>query len=65
MMRGNKKEIRDAVVAASRLSAGRRRLPCAAAFALKEKHGISLKEICGICDKEGIKIVKCQLGCFR
>ena len=44
---------------------GRRKLACAAAFKLAEKHGIGLLEISRICHASGIKICKCQLGCFN
>ena len=43
---------------------GKKRLACAQAFALQQKHAISLKEIYEICNKHSIKIVSCQLGCF-
>jgi len=70
-MRGNEgmkasKDERDAVIGASRVTAeGRRQLPCSAAFALRHRHGIALKRIGEICDREDIRIVKCRLGCFR
>ena len=28
-------------------------------------HGIELLEITKVCNAEGIRIAKCQLGCFR
>jgi len=61
-----RKDERDAVIGASRVTAeGRRQLPCSVAFVLRDRHGISLKKIGEICDREDIRIVKCQLGCFR
>ena len=44
---------------------GRKVLPCAKAFALSEKFGISLKDIGKYCTESGIKISRCQLGCFE
>ena len=45
-------------------SDGRKVLPCAKAFELSEKFGISLKDIGGYCTENRIKISGCQLGCF-
>jgi len=60
------KTVREAVTGAARMSAeGKRQLPCAKAFALKKRHGIALRRIGEICEQEDIRIVKCQLGCFR
>lgn len=44
---------------------GRKRLECAQAFALQARHGTPLARIGAICDEEGIRIVGCQLGCFK
>ncbi len=43
---------------------GRRVLRCADAFALAKRIGVELPAITQICNREGIKIVQCQLGCF-
>lgn len=43
---------------------GKLRLACAAAFSLSEKHGMSLLDIARVCNKHGIRISSCQLGCF-
>lgn len=43
---------------------GRRILRCADAFALAERIGVDMPAIRQVCDREGIKIVQCQLGCF-
>ncbi len=40
------------------------RLPCALAFKLGKKLGVSLEEIGDIANRLKIKIVSCQLGCF-
>ena len=44
---------------------GRKVLPCTKAFELSEKFGISLKDIGEYCTGNGIKISRCQLGCFE
>ena len=43
---------------------GRKMLPCAKAFELSEKYGVSLKEIGAFCTENRIRISGCQLGCF-
>ena len=40
------------------------KLPCEKAFNLAEELEITPKEIGKICNQEGIRIKKCQLGCF-
>jgi len=44
---------------------GRKMLPCAKAFDLSEKFGIPLKDIGTYCSDNGIRISRCQLGCFE
>ena len=39
-------------------------LPCPKAFEISEKYGIPKLEIARYCNKNRIKIRKCQLGCF-
>ena len=41
------------------------RLPCAAAFELARKNGVSPKEIGDAANRVGVKIAACQLGCFQ
>lgn len=43
---------------------GRRVLECARAFELSERYSLPLQRIGEICNRHGIKIVRCQLGCF-
>ena len=50
---------------ATKIVDGKKILTCMQAFHLSEKHGISLKDIGTICNNLGIKIRKCQLGCFK
>ncbi len=51
--------------AATVFSDGKKRLSCARAVELSKKHDISLKEIGEVCNRLGIKITACQLGCFN
>ncbi len=40
-------------------------IPCPKAFAIAAKYHIDKMEIAAYCNREGIKIRACQLGCFR
>ncbi len=40
------------------------RLPCPVAFKISEEMKVSKKEIGEACNKMGIKVSNCQLGCF-
>jgi hypothetical protein len=40
------------------------KLPCAIAFQIAKEMKVSIKEIGEICNRQGIKIRSCQLGCF-
>jgi hypothetical protein len=51
--------------AAVRNRAGRLTLTCAAALRLAEQHRLSPAQIGQICDRAGIRIGKCRLGCFQ
>jgi predicted peroxiredoxin len=57
----NEKLIVDAAV----LREGKKILSCARAIKLSQKNNISLKKIGDTCNRLGIKIVSCQLGCFE
>jgi hypothetical protein len=39
-------------------------IPCAKAFEISEKYGISKTDIAKYCNKHKVKFRKCQLGCF-
>jgi hypothetical protein len=41
------------------------KLFCKTAFELSEKHNLDMLDIARVCNNEGIKIAKCQLGCFK
>lgn len=43
---------------------GRKKLACAEAFKLAQEFQVEAVEIGRICNKQNIKICKCQLGCF-
>ena len=43
---------------------GRRKLSCPDAFKLAEQYNVKLFDIAGVCNRENIKLCKCQLGCF-
>jgi hypothetical protein len=40
------------------------KLPCATAFQIAKEMKVSIKEIGETCNRQGIKIRSCQLGCF-
>jgi len=41
------------------------RLPCAEALRLAGRYGISPRKIGELCNERGIRISRCQLGCFQ
>jgi hypothetical protein len=43
---------------------GRKKLACAQAFELANEFQVEVVEVGRICNKQNIKICKCQLGCF-
>ena len=53
------------VINAAVLREGRKILSCSEASKLSQEHGISLKEIGEACNEHGIKIIECELGCFK
>ena len=44
---------------------GKLKLTCSTAFKIAEEQGVKLLDITKICNRDGIKISKCQLGCFK
>ncbi len=60
-MNENEKLVLNAAV----LREGKKTLACAQALKLSQEHDISLKEIGEACNRYGIKIIACQLGCFK
>lgn len=59
----------EEVVAAVKTAAverdGRTVLRCSDAFKLAEEHSVAVAVLGKICNENGIKIVQCQLGCFK
>jgi hypothetical protein len=53
-------EVREAV----RGEAEGGRIPCARALAVARRLGVEPRTVGDACNREGIKIVRCQLGCF-
>jgi len=62
---GDKLELVKAVLEASKDAGGRKTLSCADAFRLAEKNGFDLLDVGEICNEYKIRIVRCQLGCFK
>lgn len=54
----------NAVIAKTKESDGVKELACANAFELARECQTEIIEIGRICNKQKIKIRKCQLGCF-
>jgi len=44
---------------------GKKIMPCPKAFMIASEYEVSLLEIAGCCNRAGIKISNCQLGCFK
>jgi len=59
-MSDKEKAILDAAV----VREDRKVLTCAVAVSLSREHDMSMKEIGDACNRLGIKIRECQLGCF-
>jgi hypothetical protein len=55
----------NVVMNAAVVREGEKILACTQAFKLSKEHDIFLKEIGDACNRYGIKIVSCQLGCFE
>ncbi len=58
-------EIDRAVIEASFDIEGKKKIKCAAALDLAEKHKVSPREIGRSCNRTGVKITECQLGLFK
>ena len=55
----------DAVAAAFAAEGIEKEIQCEQAFAITEKYNIEKFDISRYCNKNGIKIRGCQLGCFK
>ena len=58
-------ELIDAVIEKAVEADGKKKLNCADAFELAERFNVKIIEIGRICNRNKIRIGKCQLGCFR
>lgn len=58
-------DLRDIVLAATEERDGKRILRCARAFELAAERGVDLLDVARVCNREGVKIAQCQLGCFK
>jgi hypothetical protein len=58
------KDVEERVVAAAKGRGTRRRLSCRRAHELARQLGVGVGRIGAVCERKGIKIVACQLGCF-
>jgi hypothetical protein len=61
----DKEELKKAVLEATFEEDGRTKLTCSEAFRLAEKLDVKLLDITRACNSQGIRICKCQLGCFK
>ena len=64
----NKKQLAEAIIELAdgrREPDGGRKLACAEAFDLARRFDMKIVEVGRICNKNNIKICKCQLGCFK
>ncbi len=55
----------NAVIARAQESEPKKKLACAQAFKLAEEFDAAVIEIGRICNRNNIRICKCQLGCFK
>jgi len=62
---GSQEELTASVKAVCVERDGRLTLRCADAFQVAKKASTDLATIGRICDENGIKVVQCQLGCFK
>ena len=60
-MSENEKLILDTAV----MHEGKKKLTCAQALKLSQEHDLSLREIGETCNRHSIKIIGCELGCFK
>ena len=58
------KELVDAVLRGTEEAEGKKSLACAKAFELARRFKVAPVEIGRVCNRQDIKICKCQLGCF-
>jgi len=61
----NKEQLEKDVIEHSFEEKGTRRLKCEDALRIASRHGVKPHKIGGVCNRNDIKIVACQLGCFK
>lgn len=59
-----KEDLISAVLKKVKLIDGRKKLTCVEAFELARQFKVGIIEIGRICNKNSVKIHRCQLGCF-
>lgn len=57
-------KIEAAVLAAAREEDGLRQLSCARAQVLAEDLGVTPRTVGAVCQRLGVRLTDCQLGCF-
>ena len=58
-------ELAEAVKQACVKREGKMTLRCADAFVIAKQCGATLESIGRLCNEQHVKIVQCQLGCFK
>ncbi|MFO7914995.1 MAG: hypothetical protein R6U43_04830 [Candidatus Krumholzibacteriales bacterium] len=61
----NTDKLEKDVIEKSFTEEGKKRLRCRDALEIAAGHQVAPHRIGGICNRKGIKIVACQLGCFK
>ena len=62
---GKEEDLVVAILERAQESDGKRWLTCAEAFELAREFQAEIIEIGRICNRQDIRICKCQLGCFK
>ncbi len=58
-------DLTNAVLERAQEANGKKKLACAEAFELAQEFGTEIIEIGRICNRQNVRICKCQLGCFK
>ena len=64
MDKGKDERLIEAVLGAATQEDGKTKLSCAEALRLAAELGVRASEIGRVCNERGVKITRCQLGCF-
>ena len=62
---GKEEDLVVAVLERAQESDGKKKLNCADAFELAREFQAEIIEVGRICNRQDIRICKCQLGCFK